>query len=177
MRKDLKLCSPVHQRGVVLIVALLVLLIMAMIGVTSLQGTGLQQRMSNNLRDSTVALQTAETALRVAEVYITGLANTTGFTAAGPYYTQGNAPNPLTSSTWTGGGVVTATGTYGSAVAPQYFIEMEGLFSPLNGTASSISSYGQGNGNATTVFRIVSRGTGGTGGSQVILEEFYGRTF
>jgi type IV pilus assembly protein PilX len=177
MAKNLKLYFPGRQRGVVLVVALVILLMMAMIGVTSLQGTGLQQRMSNNLRDATVALQTAETALRVAELSITGLTNTAAFTTTGPYYTQGNAPNPLSSATWSGAGTVTATGSYGSARAPQYFIELEGLFSPFNGTASSIASYGQGNGNLTTVFRIVARGTGGTGTSQVILEEFYGRTF
>lgn len=177
MRRNVKLYSPLRQRGVVLVVALMVLLIITMIGVTSIQTTSLQQRMSTNLRDASLALQTADTGLRVAEAVIAGLATTGGFSTSGPYYISGNAPNPLIAATWTGSGVATATGSYGSAIAPQYFIELVGNSALSGGTATSISGYGQSSGTTTVVFRIVARSTGATGASQVILEEFYGRNF
>jgi type IV pilus assembly protein PilX len=60
----------VHQRGAVLIVGLLVLLVITMIGVSQLQSTVLQERMAGNLRQNNLALQAAEAALQAGLTYI-----------------------------------------------------------------------------------------------------------
>lgn len=59
------------QRGVALIVALILLLVATLIGLAGMRGTNLQERMSANMYDRSLAFQRAEAALRGAEVAIT----------------------------------------------------------------------------------------------------------
>jgi Tfp pilus assembly protein PilX len=58
--------APSRQNGAVLIVALLFLVILTILGLTAMQGTTMEERMSGNSRDINVALQAAEAALRDA---------------------------------------------------------------------------------------------------------------
>ncbi len=55
------------QQGAILIVALIMLLLVTIIGLASIRGTSLQERMAGNLRDQELALQAAEAALRKGE--------------------------------------------------------------------------------------------------------------
>lgn len=59
-----------HQRGAVLIVSLIFLLVMTLVGVTAMQGTNMQERMSSNMQDRNVAFQAAEAALRLGEEWL-----------------------------------------------------------------------------------------------------------
>lgn len=59
---------PTHQRGVALVVVLILLLIMTLLGLASLRGTLMEERMSANLYDRSLAFQSAEAAMREAEV-------------------------------------------------------------------------------------------------------------
>lgn len=168
---------PHKHRGAALVVSLIVLMILTLIGVASMQSTALEERMAGNIRDLNIALQTTESALREAEGVIEGLADTSGFGAGGGLYTLNNAPDPFSGGTWAGTASLTATTGVGGAVAPRYFIELIGDFAPDDGTEVNIFNYGEASGADVTVFRIVARGTGGTGTAQVILETFYGRRF
>ncbi|SER12540.1 type IV pilus assembly protein PilX [Amphritea atlantica] len=56
-----------REQGAVLIIALIFVLILTLIGVSSMQGTTLQEKMSGNLRDRSVAFNAAEAALREGE--------------------------------------------------------------------------------------------------------------
>lgn len=58
---------PTQQRGAVLIVALIMLLLLTIIGLSSMRGTSLQENMASNMRDSNLALQASEAALRKGE--------------------------------------------------------------------------------------------------------------
>lgn len=60
----------VRQRGVVLIIALIMLLILTLVGVAGLRDTQLQERMAGGAQDREIALQAAEAGLRDAESYI-----------------------------------------------------------------------------------------------------------
>ena len=60
----------VRQQGAALIVSLLLLLIMTVLGVTSMRTTTLQERMAGNLRDNNLAFQSAEAALRQGEDFL-----------------------------------------------------------------------------------------------------------
>ena len=51
---------PRAQRGVVLYVALVMLLLLALLGITAMQVTGLQERMTSNYRSTNMAFQNAE---------------------------------------------------------------------------------------------------------------------
>lgn len=56
-----------NQQGAVLIVALIMLLLLTIIGLSSMRGTSLQENMAGNMRDSNLSLQAAEAALRKGE--------------------------------------------------------------------------------------------------------------
>lgn len=56
-----------QQKGAVLLVALVMLLLLTIIGVTSMRGTSLQENMANNLKERQLAFQAAEAALRAGE--------------------------------------------------------------------------------------------------------------
>lgn len=58
------------QRGAVLVVSLLLLLVMTILGLGASQSTRLQERMAGNQRDQEIALQSAEASLRAAELRV-----------------------------------------------------------------------------------------------------------
>ena len=64
-----------QQRGAALLTVLLLLLIMTLLGLASLRSGLLEERMSGNLYDRSVSFQTAEAALREAEVGIVARTN------------------------------------------------------------------------------------------------------
>lgn len=55
------------QKGAALLVALIMLLISTMIGLASIRGTTLNEKMSSNMYDRSLSYQAAESALRAAE--------------------------------------------------------------------------------------------------------------
>ncbi|WP_036992663.1 PilX N-terminal domain-containing pilus assembly protein [Stutzerimonas stutzeri] len=60
-----------HQNGAVLVIALIMLLLLTVIGLASMRGTSLQENMSGNMRDSSLALQASEASLRKGEAEVT----------------------------------------------------------------------------------------------------------
>ncbi len=60
-----------QQRGVALVVALILLVVATLIGIAASRGTMLQERMSGNAYDRSLAFQRGESALRAAEAAIT----------------------------------------------------------------------------------------------------------
>lgn len=64
---------PSRQRGVVLAVSLIMLLVITLLGVTAMQSTLLQERMAGNVREVNLAFQAAEAALRDGEKVLAAL--------------------------------------------------------------------------------------------------------
>ena len=56
-----------RQRGAALVVALIMLLVMTVLGITAMQVTRMEERMAGNSRDVNLAFQAAEAGLRDAE--------------------------------------------------------------------------------------------------------------
>jgi type IV pilus assembly protein PilX len=56
------------QRGAVLIVALVLLLVLTILGTAGVRDTAMEERMAGNFRDFSAALEAAETALRTGEI-------------------------------------------------------------------------------------------------------------
>lgn len=56
-----------RQRGAVLVVSLILLVLMTIIGVTAMRANTLQEKMTGNMRDYSLAFQSAESALREGE--------------------------------------------------------------------------------------------------------------
>lgn len=64
------------QRGAALITGLIFLVVLTMVGITAARMSTLEERMSGNMRDRSLAMQAAELALRDAERDILGLGST-----------------------------------------------------------------------------------------------------
>jgi type IV pilus assembly protein PilX len=58
------------QKGAVLLVCLVMLLVLTMIGVSSMSSSTLQERMAGGARDYNQAFQAAEASLRIGEAYV-----------------------------------------------------------------------------------------------------------
>lgn len=59
-----------RQKGAVLLISLIFLVLLTIIGVTAMQTTTLQERMAGNLRDLNLAFNAAEAALREGEAVL-----------------------------------------------------------------------------------------------------------
>lgn len=62
-----------QQRGAVLIIALMLLIVLTLIGLASMQNTSLEERMAGNMRSENVSFQASEGALREAEGWLATL--------------------------------------------------------------------------------------------------------
>lgn len=67
--------SRAHERGAVLVVSLLLLLVMTLLALGASQSTRLQERMAGSARNHDLALQSAEAGLRAGERYLGGLSS------------------------------------------------------------------------------------------------------
>ena len=169
-----------RQGGAVLAVSLLLLLVITLIAVSSMQGTVLEEKMAGNSLDRNLAFQSAESAVREAEISIEGIASMGGFNGTAGRFGQTNAePDPTYASTWSDNSKhIDAAASYGAYAPPQYFLKH---FTTVTGTegALNLSGYGDNKGTGdVTIFKITSRGTGGnTDSAEVILRTYYGRIF
>lgn len=171
---------PCHnQRGAILVVSLMLLLVLTIIGVSSMQGTALEESMSYATRDRTVALQSAEAALREGEAWIETIASPAALTGNGLFSLFDTLPDYNLATTWTTAAnyrpaTTVPTGSSGA----QYFIKETGLITGVQG-AMNLTGYGENKGSGdVTTFQITSRGTGGAAtGAEVMLRSNYGREF
>ena len=62
-----------RERGVSLLIVLVLLLVMSVLGIAILRSAAMQERMSANTRDRSLALQTTEAALREAQDNVLGV--------------------------------------------------------------------------------------------------------
>ncbi|HBM07097.1 hypothetical protein CXF92_02785 [Pseudomonas sp. Choline-3u-10] len=157
------------QRGSALLVSLVFLLLLTMIGISSIQDSILQERMAGNNRDREVAFQAAEAGLRTAERYLQGAVVGPFETNASGLFTAGSVSVPdwaMSGSTnWL---ALPADTLAGVDSQPQYIIEevtQTGMFGlGADEPEESISSY-----------RVTSRGYGASPDARVVLQSTYRR--
>lgn len=117
-----------HQRGATLVVALVMLLVTTMMGLASIRGATLQERMAGNMYDRSLSFHQAEAALKAGEDTVLG------DTWAGKDCTVESADCPLIppntfendSSGWVGVSSYSVNNDITGAI-PQVFIERMGL--------------------------------------------------
>lgn len=73
--------SLTSQRGVVLPTIMVLMVIMVVLGLSGMNDTAMQERMSGNLRNRDIAFQAAESALREGEAWLQANAATVGANA------------------------------------------------------------------------------------------------
>jgi type IV pilus assembly protein PilX len=70
MRTQPSFTEQKQQKGAILVFCLIFLTVLTMMGVSSMESTTLEERMSGNMRDYTMAFQSAESAIKAAEAWL-----------------------------------------------------------------------------------------------------------
>lgn len=173
--------QPTRQRGAVLVVSLIILIVITVIAAGSMRGTILEEKMAGNTRDRNLAFQAAESAAREAELYIEGLTSMGGFNGTGGLYGRTDPePSYADDSTWADASKhIAADSAYGAYRAPKFFIKHFTTVVNDNEGALNMSGYGDNKGAGdVSVFKITVRGTGASADSaEVILRSYYARAF
>ncbi|MHB1199520.1 MAG: pilus assembly PilX family protein [Polaromonas sp.] len=172
------------QRGMTLLVGLILLVMLTVISLIGFRNTTLSERMTGNAVDRNVSFQSAENAGKEAlEVIESGLFNSataghydpplasggnTAFWAQGAGVT---VPSPATGCpttapfSWTSCAAAVATQYANNAQKAQYVIELLSQVSSGAGPVTTVSTY-----------RVTSRSTGGSGQAEVVLQSIYSKT-
>ncbi len=155
------------QSGAVLIISLIMLLLLTIIGASSMQTTSLEEKMAGNLRDRNLAFQAAESALKAAEASLVPPLPTFTDPGTGGFYSQ-NSTIPtsaaiLTDSFWTTNPKATSSVTtlkLGNGITtPVYIIQV------LGSTSVCLTP--------PCIVRITVRATGASTNTVVILQSVY----
>lgn len=166
---------PSYESGAVLIVALIMLLLMTVLGLTAMNTVTMEERMAGNLRDLNLAFQAAEAGLRDAEAYIAPLSLVQpSRCTSGPCNTvwdRGILPDlsAQTSIWWeTNGREYGAAGTkdiIGVDTDPYFVLEYQSRVKDRYDT-------GFGEDSARDFYRITGRGVGGSETAESIVQSF-----
>jgi len=172
-----------RQRGAVLIVGLVMLLLLTMIGLASIRGSDLQERMAGNMRDRNLAFQSAEAALREGEDLL-DLALLPSFSGSViGYWPDLNKvgairprPSAWTSQQWEANSVELPANTIGFvAEQPRYTIEKVIVTGSVANQGGAVDHESQDKMSDAEYYRVTGRGVGGTIDAEVILQSTFVR--
>lgn len=178
--KNLNTSKPEQQKGSVLILSLMILVVLTMIGVSSMSSSSLQEKMTGNFRDREVAFHVAERTLALAEEYLEANINTANLPNTGGLYTRDNGPTHATVTTgtwWTGSNSqVLSTTIDETRTQPRFTIEYHGEVGNSEGTSINLGGYGSSTGGGTVSnFKVTAYANGLSNNTQVILQSNYNK--
>jgi len=169
-----------QQRGAILIVSLILLLIMTVLALSVSQTSRMQERMAGNARDSDLSFQAAEAGLRDAEAYLWARTSQPIACSTSPCVVyQKDALSAVNMSvqdnTWWNDnakeyGVAGTQEVDGVKADPRVVIEELG-FTPFSLTV------GRGVPGGRTFYRNTARGVGGTDAAQTVVETTFTRPY
>jgi len=161
------------QHGAVLVVGLVMLLLLTLIGMAAIRGSSMQEKMVGNMRDHSLAFQSAEAGLRAGETILDGsaLPSFSGAVAGyGPPQTQpGSLSFWTTVFDWPNNSVRTALGLTNVAHEPQFYIERV----LATDDTSGVDKVSQDNLSTPYIYRVTSRAEGGSVDSVTFLQSTY----
>jgi type IV pilus assembly protein PilX len=192
------------QKGAILFISLIILLILTILGLASMQNSIMQEKMTAAVRDGRVALEGGEAGLHFVEQQVVEDLNTiNGFNNSGCLYEAGAAPRQSNSGVWqeidadgdwvdsdiwsddtktceiTTVNVRTSSGdgSDGSLAAnPRYFIEHAGVLTDEDSTNIMMFNYNNNAGSGDIHgFKIVVRSVGSSATSQRYVSSYYGK--
>lgn len=179
--QSMQLDSYRNQQGAVLLVGLIMILMLSIIGIAAIRGSGMQELMAGNMRDRNLAFQAAEAGLRAGEKILTTTAPAAStFTCASGIgkCTDQNLTTPVTPIAR----LSDADFKDKSALAdvdlklankPRYIIELVTAPIGVAGVTGDAVDFGSVDEDTTAYYRITSLGYGGTVDSQVMLQTTY----
>lgn len=122
-----------RQKGVALLMSLVILLVLSLLATSSMQNSIMQERMSTSSREGLMALEAAEAALREVEEDLEGLTSLNGFGGSNGMHDKGDAPGVFDSATWTTDSKSQSASEV-DGITPRYFVEYRG---PVSLTAET----------------------------------------
>ena len=174
MNTTLKIKS---QKGAVLFVGLVMLLVMSLISITGMQSSILEERMAGNTRDNMVALQAAEAALKAGEALLdSGTLTLDLFDNDGSDGFYDNTYDTIWSSIdWVNSDSRTYAEFSPSNVSSSPRFVIQHIGETQIAPKVVLENYGEGDVSKTVqLFRLTSRGTGGSDNTAVVLQSVYG---
>lgn len=172
---------PSRQRGATLLVGLIMVLLMTIIGLAAIRGSGLQEQMAGNMRDRHVGFEAAEAALREGESFLAngGVAVLPKIDKDLGFYSSFDQPG---SHYWLGLGSApfnwdTQSASYSGSLShvseqPQYVVEEVEFLEPgIDGSAAGWQDLQ--NQEPKIMFRVTSRALGGNENTVVVLQSTY----
>jgi type IV pilus assembly protein PilX len=168
------------QRGSVLLISLVILLILTLVGLSAMRNTAMEEKMAGNMRDKGLSFQAAEATLREAEKYIEdNIISTQAFDTDGSdgLYDKSDMRIWKTLS-WDNNDSIEYSdfdSTYQIAESPRFIIQhIASIATDANNL--NLGNYGQNTGAGTIeMFLITARATGGSGNAPVFLQTTYGK--
>lgn len=169
------------QTGAVLVIGLMMLVVLTLVGITSMQSAGLQTLMAQGSTDKALAFEAAEAALRnAADALDNGAFIPDEFehdANDGLYQNEFDAIwKDWGEADWNSKGRVTSFP--GVANDPRYVIQRIATIIPNQDRANIYQGYGEvSDESETELFRITARGVGQSAGTVVYLESLHGARF
>lgn len=168
--------TPHKQGGAALLVCLIILILVTLMGLTTMKTSVLQEKMSGANSDRSLAFQSAELALRDAERHVKdSLSPASGFVdgcAAGLCLPPTDGTSAVDTLNWDSASAATyGAGTQapalgGVAAQPKYIIELMYKMQPPLGNSASVKALG-------TPYRITALGFGKQQQTRVVLQSTY----
>jgi type IV pilus assembly protein PilX len=182
MRTPLRYGKPARQGGATLVIALLILVLIMMIGITAVSTSNTQYKLAGNLQFEDGAMNNAEAAVSAAENWLITSTSAVppvphyldgGFTTAG--VTTGLLPvtpvvsnATLLSMTWTDSNSQVVAGNS----AQRYIIQLMATNSLLTGSSAVVGRQGAAVCNKVNNYLITGRGTSHRGATKFV-QSFY----
>jgi len=170
----------VREKGMVLVVAMIMVLLMTIVGLAAIRGSGLQERMAGNMRDMQLRFQAAEAGLREGESHLLDenfsalplsafdLAGDKGFR---PNMNEHKPVSAWDSADWEAHAAI-ATVNVNMAEPPMYVVEELRVHPDLVAQALG-GGIDQGSGMEMQIYRISSRyGDSGSGAISVLQSTY-----
>jgi len=168
------------ERGAVLVISLFLLVVLTLLGVTSMQGTTMETRIASNREDRATAFEAAEAALRQGEAVIQAMTTApTPVDATCAANCVVWAPGALFPSydaysdpaVWADARIpVTADPLVGVAAQPAYTIEL--IRADASGGSLLVGAAGR-----MYYFQVTARGTGASAAAHAVLQSSVVRYF
>lgn len=167
-----------HQSGAALMVSLMILLVLTLIGVTSMSSTILEEKMAGGVRNQNLSFQSAEAALRDGEIWIGGqnpVPRAVALCGSPPcQVVELDSLGDLTAQNdawWSSNAReygVTGTPEVGVSADPRYIVEYR-TFEDIGGLDVGTNSFQR----RFDYYRLTARGTGGNTTTETILQSHY----
>ena len=167
------------QAGVTLVVSLIILVVLTILGVTSMESTRTEVAMAGNLRESNLTFEAAEAGLRAAEAFVEATTSSSDYNdpANGLYPELDSDPDYNDSATWASSQTASTSIAY-LIEQPRFIINYLGDRSQNVVAAVNIGGYGNSQpGLTVSNFKITVRGAGQSGNTYRFLQTYYGKEY